>query len=174
MVGVVLTEGAKIQPMGWALIIGFVVVLVVGVIVGSIIDKKNAGIFVEEEKKRFEGKKIYGNDTVFITSDNELIIRYASAGVKGYKLFELDNIKYIISCWDAGARDWYIGFYNENKKQIVGEDHKSSKKKPLKTKAGFHGSSENVEFLEMIIKYAPNAKLVGLAFKEYKGSLKTL
>ncbi len=174
MVGVVLTESAKIQPMGWVLIIGFLVFLVVGVIVGSIIDKKNTGIFVEEEKKRFEGKKVYGNDTVFITSDNELVIRYSSVGLKGYKLFKLDEIKYIMSCWDAGARDWYIGFYNEKKKLIVGEDHKSSKKKPLKTKAGFHGSSENVEFLQMITKFAPNAQLVGVSFKEYKGSLKTL
>ena len=58
MIGVVLTEGAKIQPMGWVLIIGFLVVLVVGVIIGSIIDKKNKAAFVEEEAKRFEGKKV--------------------------------------------------------------------------------------------------------------------
>lgn len=170
MVGVVLTESAKIQPMGWVLIIGFAVILVIAVFT----DKKNSAKFNEEVTKRFEGKKVYGNDVVFITSDNELIIRYASMGISGYKLFKLADIKYIMSCWDGGARDWYIGFYNDKKKLIAGEDHKSSKKKPLKTKASFHDSSENVEFLEMITKFTTGVQLVGVSFKEYKGSLKIM
>ncbi len=172
MIGVVLTEGAKIQPMGWVLIIGFVVVLVVGMIIGGIIDKKNRGLFAEKEAKRFEGKKVYGDDAVFITSDNEVVIRYASAGVRGYKIFKLEEIKYLMSCWDPGSKCWHIGFYNEKKKVVVGEDHKSSKKTPLKAKAYFQERGEDVEFLELILKFAPGVQLVGRSFKEYKGNLK--
>lgn len=171
MIGVVLTESAKIQPMGWVLIIGFVVILAVGMIIGARIDKKNRGKFEVEEAKRFEGKKVYGSEVVFITSDNELVIRYDSAGVKGYKIFKLESIKYIMSCWDSTVKQWYIGLYDENKKGIKGEDHNSGTKPLRKADASFHGKSENVEFLEMVMKYAPDAQLVGLYFKEYKGSL---
>lgn len=172
MLGFALTESAKIQPMGWVLIIGFVVVLVVGVIIGSRIDKKNKALFAEEEAKRFEGKKVYGNDAIFITSDNELVMRYATTGVSGYKIFKLEDIKYIMSCWDPGSKCWHTGLYNEKKKPIPGEDHKSSKKQPLKTKGYFQGRTENVEFLEMLLEYVPQAQLVGRSFKEYKGNLK--
>lgn len=172
MIGVVLTEGAKIQPMGWVLIIGFLVVLVVGVIIGSIIDKKNKAAFVEEEAKRFEGKKVYGNDTVFITSDNELVIRYTTTGVNGYKIFKSEGVKYILSFWNPVDKIWCVGLYNEKKKNIAGEDHKSSKKKPLKTKAYFRTKSENVEFVELLVKFIPDAELAGMSFKEYKGGYK--
>ena len=172
MIGVLLTEGAKIQPMGWVLIIGFIVVLVVGMIIGGIIDKKNRGLFAQKEAKRFEGKKVYGDDTIFITSDNELVIRYASAGVRGYKIFKLEGIKYILSFWNPVDKIWCLGLYNEKKKNIVGEDHKSSKKNPLKAKAYFRTKSEDVEFVEMLVKFIPNAELAGMSFKEYKGNLK--
>lgn len=172
MIGVVLTEGAKIQPMGWVLIIGFLVLLVGGVIIGSIIDKKNRAIFAEVEAKRFEGKKVYGNDNIFITSDNELVFRYAAAGTRGYKIFKLEDIKYIMSCWNYQAKSWSLNLYNEKKKVVVGEDHKSSKKNPLKAKAYFNSRNENVEFIEMLLQFAPTAQLVGMGFKEYKGSYK--
>lgn len=132
MIGVVLTEGAKIQPMGWVLIIGFLVLLVGGVIIGSIIDKKNRAIFAEVEAKRFEGKRVYGNDNIFITSDNELVFRYAAAGTRGYKIFKLEDIKYVMSCWNYQAKSWSLNLYNEKKKVVVGEDHKSSKRILLK------------------------------------------
>ena len=172
MIGVVLTEGAKIQPMGWVLIIGFLVLLVGGVIIGSIIDKKNRAIFAEVEAKRFEGKKVYGNDNIFITSDNELVFRYAAAGTRGYKIFKLEDIKYVMSCWNYQAKSWSLNLYNEKKKVVVGEDHKSSKKNPLKAKAYFNSRNENVEFIEMLLQFAPTAQLVGMGFKEYKGSYK--
>lgn len=172
MIGIILTESAKIQPMGWVLIIGFVVILVVGVIIGGRVDKKNRAKFEEEEAKRFEGKKVYGNDVVFITSDNELVVRYDSTGLRGYKIFKLENVKYIMSCWDSTVKQWYIGLYDEKKKGIKGEDHNSGTKPFRKAGAGFHGRSEDVEFLEMIMKFVPDAQLVGLYFKEYKGGLK--
>lgn len=172
MIGVVLTEGAKIQPMGWVLIIGFLVLLVGGVIIGSIIDKKNRAIFAEVEAKRFEGKKVYGNDNIFITSDNELVFRYAAAGARGYKIFKLEDVKYIMSCWDHSSKCWILNLYNEKKKAVVGEDHKSTKRKPLKATAHFSTRNENVEFIEMLLQFAPTAQLVGMGFKEYKGSYK--
>lgn len=172
MIGVWLTENAEIQPMGWVLIIGFLVLLVGGVIIGSIIDKKNRAIFAEAEAKRFEGKKVYGNDNVFTTSDNELVFRYAASGARGYKIFKLEDIKYIMSCWDHSSKCWILNLYNEKKKAVVGEDHKSSKKTPLKAKAHFSTRNENVELVEMLLQFAPTAQLVGMYFKEYKGSYK--
>lgn len=166
MVGIVLTESAKIQPMGWALIIGFSVVLIWAILY----DKKKSKQFDNKVDKMFADKKVCGNDALFITSDNELVNRYSWAGVSGYSLYKLDSVKYIISCWDSAANQWYLGLYNEKKKRIVGEAHSSGKKKVRKAKAGFFGDSENVELIEMILKYAPNAELVGMGFKEYKGS----
>ena len=60
----------------------------------------------------------------------------------------------------------------ENSAHGVGEDHKSSKKNPLKAKAYFSTRNENVEFIEMLLQFAPNAQLVGMGFKEYKGGYK--
>lgn len=168
MTGVLLTESAKIHPIGWVLIIGFVVILVAAMFK----DKKDSAMFLEETEKRFAGKKVYGNDIIFITSDNELVVRYAVFGINGYKQFKLADVKYIMSCWDFTSKTWHIGLYNEKKKLITGEDHKSSKKKPLKAKAAFSDSGENVEFVEMLTKFVPNAQLVGIYFQEYKGNLK--
>ncbi|MBQ8039855.1 MAG: hypothetical protein IJ274_08320 [Lachnospiraceae bacterium] len=156
------------------MVVGIIlVVVIVAVMVWAIMyDKKKSGQFDEEVDKLFADKKVYGNEVIFITQDNELVARYHSGGVSGYKLFKLDDVKYVMSCWDSTSKCWQIGLYNEKKKSIPGEDHKSSKKKPLKTKAIFRGKSEDVEFLEMIMKFAPNAELVGLYFKEYKGGLK--
>ncbi len=168
MVGAILTESAKIQPMGWVLIIGFVVVLVWAILY----DKKKSKQFDDNVDKMFADKKVYGNEATFITSDNELVNRYSWAGVSGYTLYKLDSVKYIISCWDSAAKQWYIGLYNEKKKRVVGEAHSSGKKSVRKSKAGFFENSENVEFIEMLLKFAPNAELVGMGFKEYKGSYK--
>lgn len=168
MVGVILTESAKIQPVGWVLIIGFVVVLVWAILY----DKKKSKQFDDNVDEMFADKKVYGNEVTFITSDNELVNRYSWAGVSGYTLYKLDSVKYIISCWDPAAKQWYTGLYNEKKKCIVGEEHSSGKKRVRKSKAGFFGDSENVEYLEMLLKFAPNAELVGMGFKEYKGNFK--
>lgn len=156
------------------MVVGIIVVVaIVAISVWAIMyDKKKAGQFDEEFAKQFADKKVYGNDTIFITSENELVTRYHSGGVSGYKMFRLADVKYIMSCWDSTTKCWQIGLYNEKKKSVVGEDHKSSKKNPLKAKAIFQGRNEDVEFLEMLMKFAPNAELVGLYFKEYKGSLK--
>lgn len=168
MIGVVLTEGAKIQPIGWVLIIGFLVIIVWAVWY----DKKRSGKFDEEVDKLFADKKVYGNEAVFITKDNELVVRNHSMGVSGYKIFKMEDVKYIMSCWDYQAKSWSLNLYNEKKKVVVGEDHKSSKKNPLKAKAYFNSRNENVEFIEMLLQFAPTAQLVGMGFKEYKGSFK--
>ena len=166
MIGVLLTESAKIQPMGWVLIIGFIVILVCAIIY----DKKKSAAFDENVDKMFAEKGVYGNEVIFITSDNELVNRYSWAGVSGYTIFKLDSVKYIMSCWDPAAKQWFIGLYNEKKKLVVGEDHSSGKRRVGKPKASFYQDSESVESLEMIMKCAPDAQLVGMGFKEYKGS----
>ncbi len=148
------------------------VIVIVAIFVWAIMyDKKRAGQFDEEFAKKFADKKVYGNDKIFITSENELVIGYHINGVSGYKIFKLSDVKYIMSCWDFTTKCWHMGLYNEKKKSVVGEDHKSTKKNPLKAKAIFQDRNEDVEFLEMLMKFAPDAELVGLYFKEYKGNL---
>ena len=156
------------------MVVGIIVVIaIVAIVVWAIMfDKKRAAQFDEKVEQLFADKKVFGNETIFITPENELVTRYHSGGVSGYKIFKLADVKYIMSCWDSSSNCWQIGLYNEKKKSIVGEDHKSTKKNPLKAKAIFQGKSENVEFLEMVMKFAPEAQLVGLYFKEYKGALK--
>ena len=168
MIGVVLTESAKMPLIGWVLIIGFLVVMVWAVWY----DKKKSGKFDEEIDKLFADNKVYGNDTIFITKDNELVVRYHYQAVSGYKIFKLEDVKYIMSCWDHSSKCWILNLYNEKKKAVVGEDHKSTKRKPLKATAHFSTRNENVEFIEMLFKFVPNAELVGMYFKEYKGSYK--
>ncbi len=153
---------------GIILVVGLIAVIVWAVMY----DKKRAGQFDAQTDKLFEGKKAYGNESIFITIDNELVIRYHSAGVSGYKIYKPTEVKYVMSCWNPVDKIWNIGLYNEKKKLVVGEDHKSTKKNPLKAKAYFQGNSENVEFVEMLLKFAPEAQLVGMSFKEYKGSVK--
>lgn len=156
------------------MVVGIIVVVaIVAIMVWAIMfDKKRSAQFEEKVDQLFEGKKVYGNDTIFITDDNELVIRYHSAGVSGYKLFKSAEVKYIMSCWNPVDKIWYINLYNEKKKFVVGEDYKSTKKNPLKAKASFQGKSENVEFVELLMKFAPEAQLVGMSFKEYKGGAK--
>lgn len=150
-----------------------VVVAIVAISVWAIqFDKKRSAIFDEETNKLFADKKVYGNDNIFITTETELVIRNHSGGVSSYKIFKLDEVKYIMSCWNPVDKIWCLGLYNEKKKNIAGEEHKSTKKTPLKAKAYFRTKSENVEFVEMLVKYIPNAELVGMSFKEYKGSYK--
>ncbi len=153
---------------GILLVIGFVAIMVWAVKH----DKEKAKQFEEEFEKQFAEKRVYGNEKIFITPDNELVVCYAANGVKGYKIFKLENVKYIMSCWDYTAKCWRIGLYEENKKLLKGEDHNSGTKPLRKAEAHFANRSEDVEFLEMIMKFVPNAELVGLYFKEYKGSLK--
>lgn len=156
------------------MVVGIIVIVaIVALVVWAIMfDKKRSAQFDEKVDQLFEGKKVYGNETIFITSDNELVIRYHSAGVSGYKIFKPTDIRYIMSCWNPVDKIWNIGLYNEKKKLIVGEEYKSAKKNPLKAKAYFQGRSENVEFVELLMKFAPEAQLVGMSFKEYKGGAK--
>ena len=156
------------------MVVGIIVVVaIVAIFVWAIMfDKKRAAQFDEKVEQLFADKKVFGNETIFITPENELVTRYHSGGVSGYKIFKLADVKYIMSCWDSSTKCWRIGLYNEKKKLVAGEDHKAGKKKVFNTKASFPAKSESVEFLEMIMKYTPDAELVGLYFKEYKGSLK--
>lgn len=156
------------------MVIGIIVAIgIVAFIVWAIMfDKKRSALFDEETDQLFADKKVYGDEKIFITSENELVIRYHSAGVSGYKIFKLANVKYIMSCWDFSSKCWRINLYDEKKKVIVGEEHKSAKKKPLKAKAYFQDRSEDVEFVEMLVKFIPNAELVGMGYKEYKGNFK--
>ena len=67
--------------------VGIIVVLViVAIMVWAIMyDKKRSGQFDERVDELFADKKVYGNEKVFITPDNELVTRYHSGGVSGYK-----------------------------------------------------------------------------------------
>ncbi len=163
-----MSEGAKIQPIGWILIIGFAVLIVYL----AIYDKKNAKRFDEEFEKKFQDKKVFGNDKIFITTGNELIVRERVNGASGYRILKLDDVKFIMSTWDFTTKMWHLGLYNENRKLVKGERYHSGKKGANKTDAHFSFNGEDVELIEMLVKYIPKAQLVGREFKEYKGNYK--
>lgn len=168
MAGILLSEGAKIQPIGWILIIGFAALI----IYLAIYDKKNAKRFDEEFEKTFQDKKVFGNDKIFITTGNELIVRERVNGASGYRILKLDDVKYILSAWDITTKMWHLGLYGEDKKVIKGERYHSGKKGANKVKGYFSFSREDVELIEMLVKHIPKAQLVGRDFKEYKGNYK--
>lgn len=168
MMGILLAEGAKIQPVGWVLIIGFVALMIYLVIY----DKKNAKKFDEEFEKQFQDKKAFGNDRIFITTENELVLREKVNGAGGYQIFKLEDVRYIMSTWDFTIKMWHIGLYGDNKKAIKGEGYHSGKKGGRKVTAVFRFRGEDEQLIEMLVNHMPQAQLVGMGFKEYKGNYK--
>lgn len=162
-------ESAKIQPMGWVLIIGFLAFFIFGLIY----DKKKAKKFDEELDKKFEGQMEDGNKGLFVTPDRELVSRYGVGNFSGYEMFKLDAIKYVMIAYDntRGCRYWVVGLYDENKKIIKGMKHMSTKKKPSSTRAYFtHFPTEQAAEVvwEFVHKHVPDAERVGKFFKDEK------
>uniref|UniRef100_UPI004056B6E5 hypothetical protein n=1 Tax=Acetatifactor sp. TaxID=1872090 RepID=UPI004056B6E5 len=162
-------EEAAITPVGWVLIIGFLAVLIFGLIY----DKKKAKKFDEELDKKFDGQMEDGNRGLFVTPDRELVSRYSVGNYSGYETFKLDAIKYVMVAYDntRGCRFWVVGLYDENKKIIKGKRYLSTKKKPSNARAYFtHFPTEkDAEFLwEFVHKHVPEAQRVEKFFKDLK------
>lgn len=155
-------EGAKIQPFGWVLIIGFLIVFIFGLIY----DKKKSKKFSQEIDKKFEGKSVDGGYGSFITDDNELVMRFLGINMSGYKIFRLDNVAYVMTAWDYSIRKWVFALYDEKRKIIKGQEFVSTKRKPHRTKAYFQSDEEAVNLWELVHKHVPDAKHVGLYFKD--------
>lgn len=155
-------EAGQIQPMGWVLIIGFVLVLILAVCY----DKKKAKKLNEELDAELANKiaGTCGNFTV--TTDNKLVTRFGAGAGSGYCFFSLDEVAYIMLCRDDTTRSWVLGLYGEDKKLIKGEKFNSNKKKAAKERAQFFVKGEDIELRDFVHQYVPGAKLVGKYFKE--------
>ncbi len=161
----ILTQSTgAITPVGWVLIIGFLVILIWGIFY----DRKKAKNYSGEIDKSFEGKVADGNDVLFVTTDGELVSRFSSEGLSGYEVYKLDDIAYVMSAWDSSAGRWQLGIYDSRKKSVKGLRYSSRKTKPAKARGIFFVSEEPIEMREFVLKHAPKAVLVGKYFGEFK------
>lgn len=160
---ILLTQEAKtIHPVALVCIIGFIIVFILCLIY----DKKKAKKFSENFLKEYEGKMADGDAVFFITTERELVMPYIAPTFSGYKIFKLDEVAYVMTAWDRTCKSWILALYDKNKKSIKGKEFRSTKKKPLKAKAYFTTDAEAIERWEMIHKYVPDAKHVGIYFKD--------
>lgn len=157
-------ETGTIQPVGIVLIVGFVIILILCVRH----DKKKSKQLGEETDKKFDGKIADGDSENFITTDRELVMRFAYGITSGYNVFKLNAIAYVMTAWDLTSRQWVFALYDENKKCIQGQQFISTKKNPVNTKAYVFTKTkeESIDMWELIHSHVPNAKHVGLGFKE--------
>lgn len=164
---ILLTQEAEpMTPMGWALIIGFALILVWGLWY----DRNKAKKLDRTADKLFEGKVADGNDKFFITTDGQLVVRSAFVNYSSYNIFSLDTVAYVMTCWDETSKMWIFALYDANKKSIKGRQFISTKKNPKNQKAHLFASSEKEAnaMWELVHKYVPKAKHVGMYFRDIK------
>lgn len=155
-------ETGKIQPMGYVLIVGFAIILIWGLIH----DRKKAGQFKGEIDKMFQDKIAGTCGNYIITTDNRLVEKFDLGIGSGYSMFSLADVAYIMTYRDSTVKTWKLALYDSNKKRIKGQKFDSRKKKASKTGADFITKGEDIELRDFIHSYVPQAKLVGLGFKE--------
>jgi len=129
-------------PVGMALVVGFVVILVVCLVV----DRNNAKKFTKEIEEKYPKKEAYGN--AWVTEKGELIYYLPSGTLSGYKKWNLQEIGYI-----ATYRGQF-SLHDRNQQTMKGEYLTPSKKKILKEKAyctfsvGYSEVDKYVEFVK--------------------------
>lgn len=161
----ILTQSTgAITPVGWVLIIGFVIVF----IWGMFYDRKKAKNYSWKIDKSFEGKVADGNDVLFVTTDGELVSRFLSEGLRGYEVYKLDDIAYVMNAWDSSAGVWQLGIYDSRKKSVKGLRYSSGKSTPAKAGGIFFFAEEPIEMREFVLKHAPKAVLVGKYFRQFQ------
>ncbi len=151
------------NPVGIILIVGFAAILVWAVMK----DKKQSGQFKEEILKRYDGKKLAGNDVTFITNEGELVMLGNLRGAAICDSYKLDNVAYVMTCYDRTPRSWVFALYDANKKVIYGQQFASSKKQPTKKRAYVFTDENSVNYMwELVHSQVPSAKRVGMYFKD--------
>ncbi|MCH5270349.1 MAG: hypothetical protein J1E83_06320 [Lachnospiraceae bacterium] len=134
-------------PVGIALILGFVVILIVCVMV----DKKGNEKFKNQMEKQYPVKEAYGR--AYITEKGELLYRLESGTVLGYKKWNIGDIAYIATYKGE------FSFLDKDRNAMRGEYLTPSKKKFLKEMgyASFNvGVGEVKDYVNFVKKHGPH------------------
>ena len=117
------------KPAGWALVIGFCVVLIIAIIW----DHHNTKKFEKEMDEKYGGRHTadfkFGGLKGFI-ADNTLVFKNS---IKGYFTLDLTKVKYISAYSVNGST--YVSFADENNKELISKASLGALGTPKKVKA---------------------------------------
>ena len=146
-------------PVGIALVVGFIVILIVCIM----IDKKGNEKFKKQIEKQYPVKEAFGR--AYVTEKGELLYRLESGTVLGYKKWNISDIAYIatfntrISSGGAISTNMkQFSFLDKNKNPMCGE-YLTPSKKPLLEKKQFNFAVENDDvdkLVEFVKKHGPH------------------
>ena len=143
-------EAATIKPLGWLLIIGFIIILAICIYV----DKTSNKRFRAKIEKEYPSVDSLG--AMFVTEKKELLLYLGSGTLIGWKKWNLNDIAYV-SINDRG-----FSLKDSNKKSLKG-DYLTASKKPLKEKAfAFFpvGEDDARAYAEFITKHNPSIEVI--------------
>lgn len=149
-----------------------IIVFVLFVIVAVIYDRKKAASFCADFFKQYQGKILEGDENIFVTTDGQLVMKMQESTRAGYYVYDLKDVAYVLTCYDSykRVRMWVFELYDSKKKLIKGALYVSTKRKPEKARAHRLVEQEaTTDYLyELVRKYLPEVKRVGMYFKEYQ------
>ena len=142
------------SPVGIALIVGFIVILIVCIM----IDKKGNEKFKKQIEKQYPMKEAFGR--AYVTENGELLYRLESGTVLGYKKWNISDIAYIATfdtrISSGGAISTHMkqfSFLDKDGNAMRGE-YLTPSKKPLleKKQVNFAVENDDVDKLVAFVK----------------------
>ena len=144
------------SPVGIALIVGFIIILVVCVM----IDKNGNKNFKKQMEEQYPVKEAF--DRAFVTEKGELLYRLESGTLLGYKKWNIRDIACIATARvhipSSGHREQF-SFLDKDRNVMRGEYLTPSKKKALKEKgyASFDMETGRMnDFVAFVKKHGPH------------------
>ena len=146
-------ESGQIGPVGIALIVGFIVIL----IICAIYDKKNKEKFNKNAFENFKDKVIDSGYGYHITNERQIL--FISSGM--YELFNLDEIAMLVYIWDHNRRGYSYSLRDVNGKLVKGSRFNFGRKNAVKANlAGVAASEEDIKGMyEFFRKYVPSLQI---------------
>lgn len=144
---ILLSSEEKITPQGIAIIAGFIIILTVAILY----DKKNGKKFLEEIAEQYPVKEAFGD--FYVTEKGELLLRFGSGTLPGYKKWNLSDIAYIATFKGE------FSVYGKDDKVMRGEYLTPSKKKLLASAAVVNiyiGIGKIDGFVTFVKKHGPH------------------
>ena len=135
-----------IPPAGIAIIVGFIVILIICIIV----DKNGNAKFKKKIEEQYPTKETF--DRAYVTENGELLFRWESGTVLGYKKWNLSDIAYIATFKGE------FSFSDKDGNTLRGE-YLTPSKKPVKEKgyATFYVGIDKVKnYVAFVKKHGPH------------------
>lgn len=133
-------------PAGIALVAGFIVSLIVCLI----FDRKTGKKFIQDIEAHYPAKEAFG--AAYVTEKGELMYRYGSGTLPGYKKWNLSDIAYV------ATYKGQFSFLDREGNTMRGEYFTPSKK-PVKERsyASFYVGIDQInDFVAFVKKHAPH------------------